>query len=29
VRPDFTQAIEEHWRSRPIELNGIDYILAR
>jgi ATP-dependent RNA circularization protein (DNA/RNA ligase family) len=25
VRPDFTQAIEEHWRSRPIEWNGIDY----
>jgi len=28
VRPDFTQAIEEHWRSRPIEWNGIDYSLA-
>jgi ATP-dependent RNA circularization protein (DNA/RNA ligase family) len=28
VRPDFTQAIEEHWRSRPIEWNGIDYNLA-
>lgn len=25
VRPNFTQAIEEHWRSRPIEWNGIDY----
>ena len=29
VRPDFTQAIEEHWRSRPIESNGIDYSLAQ
>jgi ATP-dependent RNA circularization protein (DNA/RNA ligase family) len=28
VRPDFTQAIAEHWRSRPIEWNGIDYSLA-
>ena len=28
VRPDFTQAIEEHWRSRPIEWNGIDYSLT-
>jgi ATP-dependent RNA circularization protein (DNA/RNA ligase family) len=28
VRPDFTQAIEEHWSSRPIEWNGIDYSLA-
>jgi ATP-dependent RNA circularization protein (DNA/RNA ligase family) len=28
VRPDFTQAIEEHWRSRPIEWNGNDYNLA-
>lgn len=28
VRPGFTQAIEEHWRSRPIEWNGIDYSLA-
>jgi hypothetical protein len=28
VQPDFTQAIEEHWRSRPIEWNGIDYSLA-
>jgi ATP-dependent RNA circularization protein (DNA/RNA ligase family) len=28
VRPDFTQAIEKHWRSRPIEWNGIDYSLA-
>lgn len=28
VRPDFSQAIEEHWRSRPIEWNGIDYSLA-
>lgn len=28
VRPDFTQAIEEHWRSRPIEWNGIDDSLA-
>jgi ATP-dependent RNA circularization protein (DNA/RNA ligase family) len=28
VRPDFTQAIEEHWRSRPIEWNGIDYSLS-
>lgn len=28
VRPDFTQAIEEHWRSRPIEWNGIDYCLT-
>jgi len=28
VRPDFTQAIEEHWRSRPIQWNGIDYSLA-
>lgn len=28
VRPDFTQAIEEHWISRPIEWNGIDYSLA-
>lgn len=28
VRHDFTQAIEEHWRSRPIEWNGIDYSLA-
>ncbi|WP_082930411.1 RNA ligase family protein [Pseudomonas silesiensis] len=23
VRPDFTQAIEEHWRTRPIEWNSI------
>lgn len=29
VRLDFTQAIEEHWRSRPIESNGIDYSLAQ
>jgi hypothetical protein len=28
VRHDFTQAIEEHWSSRPIEWNGIDYNLA-
>ena len=28
VRPGFTQAIEEHWSSRPIEWNGIDYSLA-
>ena len=28
VRPDFTQAIEEHWSSRPIEWNGIDYNLS-
>jgi len=28
VRPGFTQAIEEHWRSRPIEWNGIDYYLS-
>lgn len=28
VRPDFTQAIEEHWSSRPIEWNGIDYTLS-
>jgi ATP-dependent RNA circularization protein (DNA/RNA ligase family) len=28
VRPDFTQAIEDHWSSRPIEWNGIDYSLA-
>ena len=28
VRPGFTQAIEEHWRSRPIEWNGIDYNLS-
>jgi len=28
VRPDFTQAIEEHWSSRPIEWNGIDYSLS-
>jgi ATP-dependent RNA circularization protein (DNA/RNA ligase family) len=28
VRPDFTQAIDEHWRARPIEWNGIDYSLA-
>lgn len=28
VRPDFTQAIEEHWSSRPIEWNGIDYSLT-
>ena len=28
VRPDFTQAIEEHWSSRPIEWNGIDYSQA-
>jgi ATP-dependent RNA circularization protein (DNA/RNA ligase family) len=28
VRPDFTQAIEVHWRSRPIEWNGIDYSLV-
>jgi ATP-dependent RNA circularization protein (DNA/RNA ligase family) len=28
VRTDFTQAIEEHWRSRPIEWNGIDYSRA-
>jgi hypothetical protein len=28
VRPDFSQAIEEHWRSRPIEWNGVDYSLA-
>lgn len=28
VRPDFTQAIEEHWSSRLIEWNGIDYSLA-
>jgi ATP-dependent RNA circularization protein (DNA/RNA ligase family) len=28
VRPDFTQAIEEHWRSKPLEWNGIDYNLA-
>lgn len=25
VRAGFTQAIAEHWRSRPIEWNGIDY----
>ncbi|KEF41997.1 MAG: hypothetical protein ER33_08350 [Cyanobium sp. CACIAM 14] len=25
VRADFTQAIADHWRSRPIEWNGIDY----
>ncbi len=25
VRSDFSQAIEEHWSSRPIEWNGIDY----
>jgi ATP-dependent RNA circularization protein (DNA/RNA ligase family) len=28
VRPDFTQAIDEHWSSRPIEWNGIDYSLS-
>ncbi|MFN9871931.1 MAG: RNA ligase family protein [Cyanobacteriota bacterium] len=28
VRPDFTQAIGEHWSSRPIEWNGIDFILT-
>ena len=28
VRPGFTQAIEEHWSSRPIEWNGIDYTLS-
>jgi hypothetical protein len=28
VRPDFTQAIEDHWSSRPIEWNGIDYNLS-
>lgn len=28
VRPDFTQAIEEHWSSRPIEWNGVDYNLV-
>lgn len=25
VRPDFTQAIETHWRSRAIEWNRVDY----
>lgn len=28
VLPDFTQAIAEHWRSRPIEWNGIDYSIS-
>lgn len=28
VRSDFTQAIEEHWSSRPVEWNGIDYSLT-
>lgn len=28
VRPDFTLAIEDHCRSRPIEWNGIDYSLT-
>lgn len=27
VRPDFTQAIETHWRKRSIEWNRIDYSL--
>ena len=25
VRPDFTQAIDTHWRKRTIEWNRIDY----
>jgi len=25
VRPDFTQAIGEHWRSRRIKWNALDY----
>jgi len=25
VRADFSQAIDDHWRSRPLEWNGIDY----
>lgn len=27
VRADFTQAIDEHWRSRAIECNSVDYTL--
>lgn len=27
VRADFTQAIDEHWRSRAIEWNSVDYTL--
>jgi hypothetical protein len=27
-RTEFTQAIEKHWSSWPIEWNGIDYSLA-
>jgi hypothetical protein len=27
VRADFAQAIEEHWRSRAIEWNSVDYTL--
>lgn len=26
VRPDFTQAIEIHWRKRPIEWNQVDWV---
>jgi hypothetical protein len=24
VRPDFTQAIDSHWRNRPLEWNQLD-----
>lgn len=29
VRPDFTQAIDTHWRKRTIEWNRIDYSVGR
>jgi ATP-dependent RNA circularization protein (DNA/RNA ligase family) len=28
VRPDFTQAIETHWRKRAIEWNRVDYLCS-
>jgi hypothetical protein len=28
VRPDFTQAIDGHWRKRALEWNRVDYSAA-